>query len=46
MHQFVHNECRTGHIARILHERDEGIENQNLGQEHDDGSHTANDAVN
>ena len=45
VHDFVHDESGSGHIAGILHPRDEGIENHNVGQEDDDATHTADNAV-
>ena len=33
VHQAVHDERRPRHVARVLHERDEGVENQYLWQE-------------
>ena len=33
------------HVARVLHQRDEEVEYQNLRQEHNHRPHTANDAV-
>ena len=45
VHQLVHDEGSTGHISRVLHEGDEGVEDEYLGQEYDDGAHAAYDAV-
>ena len=45
MHEAVHDEGGSGHVAGVLHERDEEIEYQNLWQEHDDRAHTADDTV-
>ncbi len=45
MHQFVHDEGGTRHIAGVFHKGDEGIENQYLRQKDDDGSHASDDAV-
>ena len=41
MHQLIHDEGGTSHIARVFHERDESIEDENLGEEDNDCSHTA-----
>ena len=45
VHQLVHDEGGTRHIAGVLHEGDEEVENQDLRQEHDDASHTTDDTV-
>ena len=45
VHYLVHNECRTGHIAGILHEGYEQIEDKDIGQKDDNSPHTAYDAV-
>ena len=45
VHQLVHDEGSACHIARILHQRDEEVEYQDLRQEHDDSPHSADDAV-
>ena len=45
VHDLVHDEGRTCHVARVFHERDEAVENENLRQEDDDGSHTSDDTV-
>ena len=46
VHQLIHDEGCTGHIARILHQRNEEVENQYLGQEHDDSPHSTYHTVN
>ena len=45
VHQLIHDEGCTSHISRILHIRDEEIENQNLWQEHDHGTYTTNHTI-
>ena len=45
VHQFIHNECRTSHIARVLHQRDEQIEYQNIRKKDNDTTHAADDSV-
>ena len=46
MHQFIHDECCTSHVAGVLHEGDKEVEYQDLRQEDDDAAHTAYDAIN
>ena len=45
VHQLVHDEGSAGHVARVLHQRDEKVEYQDLWQEDDDAAHTAYDTV-
>ena len=45
VHELIHDECGTCHIAGVLHNRDEEIEDKNLWQEHDDRAHTTDDTV-
>ena len=45
VHHAVHDEGRTGQIARILHERDEEVEDHDVGQEDDHRAHAADHAV-
>ena len=45
MHDFIHDESGTCHIARIFHKGDESIEYQDVGKEYDDTSHTSDYAV-
>ena len=45
MHDFIHDKGSPGHISRVFHKRDEGIEDQDIGQEDDDTAHTADDSV-
>ena len=45
MHQLVHDKGCSCHIARVLHQRDEEIENQDLWQEDNHRAHTAYDAI-
>ena len=45
MHHAVHDKGRAGQVARILHERDEQVEDHDVGQEDDHGAHAAYDAV-
>ena len=45
VHQLVHDEGSTCHIARVLHVGDEEVEDENLRQEDDDGSHASDDSI-
>ena len=45
VHQFVHDEGGTSHIAAVLHKGDEKIQYQDVGKEDDDASHTADDTI-
>ena len=45
VHQAVHDECRACHISRILHIRDDGVEDENLRKEDDYRPHAAQYAV-
>ncbi len=45
VHHLVHDEGRAGHIARVLHEGDEEVEDDDVGQEDDHASHAADDAI-
>ena len=45
VHQLIHNESRTSHIARILHKRDEEIEDEDVGQEYGNAAHTTHNAI-
>ena len=45
MHESVHDEGCTCHIAGVLHERNEEVENENLRQEDDDRPYSTNDAI-
>ncbi len=45
VHHAVHDKGRAGQVARILHERDEQVEDHDVGQEDDHGAHAAHDAV-
>ena len=45
MHQLIHDKGSTRHIARILHQRDEEVEYQNLWQEHDNRTHTTDNTI-
>ena len=45
MHNLIHNESGTRHIARVLHQGDEEIEQQNIRQEYNDTSHTTDNAI-
>ena len=45
VHQFIHDEGCTSHISRILHIRNEEIQNQNLWQEYDDRTYTTNHTI-
>ena len=45
VHELVHYERCSGHIARILHQGDEKVEDQDVGEEHEYASHSGDDAV-
>ena len=45
VHELVHDKRRARHVARILHETDEEIEDEDLGKEHYHGSHTTQDTI-
>ncbi len=45
VHKLVHDERGSGHISRVLHNRDEEIQNQYVRQEHEHASHTGDDSV-
>ena len=45
MHYLVHDEGSAGHIARVLHEGDKEVEDDDVGQEDDHASHAADDAI-
>ena len=45
MHESVHDEGCTCHIAGVLHERDKEVENENLWQEDDDRPYSTDDAI-
>ena len=45
MHNLIHDESGTRHIARVLHQGDEEIEQQNIRQEYNDTSHTPDNAI-
>ena len=45
VHQLIHDEGGTSHISRILHIRDEEIQNQYLWQEYDDRTNTTNHTI-
>ena len=45
VHQLIHDKRGTSHVARVLHQRDEEVEDKDLWQEHDDGAHTGDGAV-
>jgi len=45
VHDAVHDEGRAGHVARIFHERDEEVKQQDVRQEDGHAAHTADDAV-
>ena len=45
VHGPVHDKGRTGHVAGIFEQRDEQIENEDIGQEHDHSAHTAQRTV-
>jgi len=45
VHQFVHDESGAGHIARVLHQADEEIEDEDVGKKDDDSAHTSDDTV-
>ena len=45
VHEFVHDEGSTRHVARILKQGNKEIKNEDVGQENDDTAHTTDDAV-
>ena len=45
MHDLIHDEGSTCHITGVFHEGDEGIEDQDLRQENDDGTNTCYGAI-
>lgn len=45
MHHAIHDERGARQVARVLHERDEQVEDHDVGQEDDDRPHAADDAV-
>ena len=45
VHEIVHDEGGTRHIPAILHEGDEEVEDQDIGQEDDNRTHTTYNAV-
>ena len=45
VHHAVHDECSAGQVARILHERNEQIEDHDVGQKDDHAAHAADHAV-
>ncbi len=45
MHQLVHDESHARHVAGILHEGDESVEYEDVGQEDNDASHASYHAV-
>ena len=40
MHELIHDEGSTCHVARVFHQRDEEVEYQNLWQKDDDGPYS------
>ncbi len=45
VHESVHDEGGSGHVAGVFHERDACIEDEDVGQEYDDAAHASYDAV-
>ena len=45
VHELIHDEGCARHISRILHQRDEEIENKNLWQEDDDRPHATDYSI-
>ena len=45
VHNLIHNEGCTSHVAAVLHPGDESVEDHNVGQEDDDTTYTADYAV-
>ena len=45
MHNLIHDESGTRHIARVLHQGNEEIEQQNIRQEYNDASHTTDNTI-
>ena len=46
VHDAVHNESRTCHVAAVLQQRNKEEQNQNLRQEYEHTAHAADDTVN
>ena len=45
MHQTVHDECRPRHISRILKQRNEEVEQQDVRQKNEHAAHSADDSI-
>ena len=45
VHDFVHDEGGTGHVARVFEQGDEEVENHDVGQEDQNAPHAGDDAV-
>ena len=45
MHNLIHNESSTCHIARVFHQGNKEIEQQNIRQENNDTAHTSDNTI-
>ena len=45
MHNLIHNESGTCHIARVFHQGNKEIEQQNIRQENNDTAHTSDNTI-
>ena len=45
VHQLIHNKRRASHIARVLHQRDEQVENQDVRQKDRNRSHASDNSI-
>ena len=45
VHEFVDNKRRAGHVAAVLHDGDEEVQDHDVGQEHQHAAHAGNDTV-
>ena len=45
VHELVHDEGRAGHVAAVLHQGDEQVQDHDVRQEHQDAAHAGDDAV-
>lgn len=45
MHNLIHDESGTRHIARVFHQGNKEIEQQNIRQEYNNTSHTTYNAI-
>src|SRR5690554_5488830 len=45
MHDFIHDKSGTGHIARVFHKGYKEKQNEDVGQEDNNASHSSNDPI-